>query len=89
MSFFDWGSGGELLCYIPLFAPCPRPPSANHGKNQLLLYVLANIQYFKTEAFHDSIKPFPEHTNYIYFYKFIRPSELFKFRVFAQQIKFP
>ena len=45
MSFFDWGSGGELLCRISLLALCLPPPPANHGKHQLLLYVLANIQY--------------------------------------------
>ena len=45
MSFFDWGSGGELLGAISMLAFCPPPPSANHGKHQLLLYVLANIQY--------------------------------------------
>ena len=45
MSFFDWGSGGELLGFISTFALCPPPPSSNHGKHQLLLYVPTNIQY--------------------------------------------
>ena len=45
MSFFDWGSGGELLGLQSMLALCPPPPPANHGKHKLLLYVLANIQY--------------------------------------------
>ncbi len=45
MSFFDWGSGESCSQHNPPSHPARRPPSANHGKHKLLLYVLANIQY--------------------------------------------